>query len=141
LAQFKTNKKIGYELSEEAFGDEVRQVDIINMLPIDLRNKIDYTEKFDVAICFEVLEHIDSEYVDILVKNIADSSDIIILTAAPPGQAGLNHINCQPQRYWDEKFEKLGFKRDYYDEFKLIWDVFQKPHTIWMIRNLMVYKK
>lgn len=133
--------KFGFDFSPEAFGEEVIQIPREMVVTRDLIEPFEPKSKFDVAICFEVLEHIGCEFADIIAKNIAGYSDTLIVTASPPGQAGLNHVNCQPQKYWDEKFEALGFHRDYHDEYQIVEAVSKVPHTIWMIRNLMVYKK
>lgn len=136
-----TCDKCGVDISPNAFDQEVLMVDRGLVSIDDLRVPRNVYLTYDVTICFEVLEHIGSEYADILVDNISQYSNTIILTASPPGQAGLNHVNCQPQKYWDEKFEARGFHRDYHDEFQLVWAVHQVEHTIWLVRNLMVYKK
>lgn len=142
LAQFKCERK-GYDFSTSAFDPEVRQLPENEMFLADLR-LIDEQwgdRKFDLTICLEVVEHIGCEFADNVVDNIVKTSNTIVMTASPPGQAGLNHVNCQPQKYWDEKFEKLGFYRDYHDEYQIISKIHQVPHTVWLIRNLMVYKK
>lgn len=142
LAQFKCEKK-GYDFSNSAFDPEVRQLPENEIFLADLRY-VDpqWSErKSDLTICFEVVEHIGSEFADNVVENITKTSDVIVMTASPPGQAGLNHVNCQPQKYWDEKFEAKGFHRDYHDEYQIVSYVMGVPHTVWIIRNLMVYKK
>lgn len=133
--------KFGFDFSKDAFDPEVIQVKREFVVTRDLTQPFEPKSKFDIAICFEVLEHIGSEYSDIIAENISKYADILIVTASPPGQAGLNHVNCQPQWYWNEKFEKLGFHRDYFDEYQIVSKIFQVHHTIWIIRNLMVYKK
>ena len=32
------------------------------------------------------------------------------MTYAEPGQPGYHHVNCQPQQYWVNKVEALGYK-------------------------------
>jgi hypothetical protein len=65
--------------------------------------------KFDVCTCLEVAEHIEPEYADIFVENLCDLSDFLIVSAAPPGQGGHYHVNCQLFEYWESKFESKGF--------------------------------
>lgn len=139
LAPFDCAKR-GLDVSLEAFKPEVCQAAKC-MCYRDLSQPIEYPQKYDLALCLEVVEHIGSEHADTLVENICRSSDTIILTAAPPGQAGLNHVNCQPQAYWEAKFAAHGLKRDYHDECAIVVFVSRTPHTFWLIRNLMVFKR
>jgi SAM-dependent methyltransferase len=131
--------KRGIDISLEAFQPEVCQA-IDCLCYGDLSQPIEYLQKYSLALCLEVVEHIGSENADTLVDNICRASDTIVMTAAPPGQAGLNHVNCQPQAYWEAKFAAHGFRRDYHDEYQLVSRVAQVPHTVWIIRNLMVFK-
>ena len=78
----------------------------------DLRMKIDLGKKFDLVTCFEVFEHIEPEYADILLANLTGMSDRLLISAAPPGQGGHYHVNCQPINYWNEKFDLLCYKPD-----------------------------
>lgn len=131
----------GLDFSKAAFDERVLRIAPQDCILFDLTNANFHPMKHDVAICLEVVEHIGSEHADTLVENICRASDTIIMTAAPPGQAGLNHVNCQPQGYWEEKFAAHGFKRDYYDEYQLAFKVWQVRHTLWLVRNLMVFKR
>jgi hypothetical protein len=65
--------------------------------------------RFCVCSCLEVAEHIEKEYVDIFLGNLTRLSDNLILSAAPPGQGGHYHVNCQPFKYWNSKLNKLGY--------------------------------
>jgi cyclopropane fatty-acyl-phospholipid synthase-like methyltransferase len=68
---------------------------------------------FDLVLSIEVAEHIEEEYADRfcdLLVNHANSR--IVMTAAPVGQGGTNHVNCQPREYWVKKMEERGFKFD-----------------------------
>lgn len=58
---------------------------------------------FSLALCLEVAEHIEEEFVDTFIHNLKHLSDEILMSAAPPGQGGLKHVNCQPKQYWIEK--------------------------------------
>lgn len=76
----------------------------------DLRNKV-YVGTYDAAMCFEVLEHIEPEYVYILINNLMMMSNKLLLSAAPPGQGGHYHVNCQPASYWEHLFNCYGYVR------------------------------
>lgn len=78
------------------------------VLIMDLRLPIPYERSFDVALCLEVAEHIEPEYSDQFVRNLSKLSNSVVLTAAPPGQGGHYHVNCQPKEYWIDKMWLLG---------------------------------
>ena len=65
----------------------------------------------DLVICTEVAEHVPEHLADRLVDNLCcarDQDGHIVLTAAPPGQGGHDHINEKPMSYWIEKFALRG---------------------------------
>jgi hypothetical protein len=63
-----------------------------------------------LAISLEVAEHINPEYANTFVKNLTQSSDIVLFSAAIPLQRGTNHVNEQYPSYWKKIFEEYGFK-------------------------------
>lgn len=92
----------------------------------DIRKHLGYdflVHKMDLAICFEVAEHIEDDYADVFVDNLCLLSDTILMSAAPPGQGGHCHVNCQPWDYWFHKFTNRGYRHnhDVVDELKRIW--------------------
>jgi hypothetical protein len=78
----------------------------------DLRRaiKVPNNMRFDLAMSFEVAEHIEPEYSDIYTLNLTELSDQVLITAAPPGQKGHYHVNCQPPEYWVEKFDRFDYE-------------------------------
>lgn len=77
----------------------------------DLNKNIKLNKIFDLAISLEVAEHIEEEKSDIYINNLTKSSNIILFSAAIPGQADekIGHINEQWPKYWQDKFSKKGF--------------------------------
>lgn len=67
---------------------------------------------FDLAVSFEVGEHISPALADAFVNYFRGLAKRVVFSAAHPGQGGTAHINEQPREYWIEKFEKIGFKYD-----------------------------
>jgi SAM-dependent methyltransferase len=129
----------GIDISPEAIafakekGREIKHADL---------RKEDFNEqKCDLALCLEVIEHIGSEYEEVLLKNICSTSDLLIVSIAGVGQAGENHVNLKPMCYWTEEFKKRGFERDYFDEVKIVAHMIHYKPTFWLIRNLMVLKR
>jgi SAM-dependent methyltransferase len=85
----------------------------------DLRTPFNLGRKFDIAFCLEVGEHFGEEYASTLVQSICAHSNRIVFSAACPGQGGQNHINCQWPSYWQELFNREGFRCD--DQFR--WQI------------------
>jgi SAM-dependent methyltransferase len=75
----------------------------------DLRRPLHLGQHFDLTWCFEVAEHIHPNHVDTFVDNLCRHSDIVTLSAAPPGQGGEGHFNEQPPSYWALLFERRGY--------------------------------
>jgi hypothetical protein len=108
LAEQGVQKLRGIEGSEDAskfWNDTIKDV-------IKIQNVVQYKakEKYDVAVCMEVAEHIPANDSSKLVKNVTNStSNFVWWTAAPPGQGGTGHINCRDICYWVREFESCGF--------------------------------
>ena len=73
--------------------------------PVKCGNK-----RYDLAISFEVAEHVDEQFADIFIDNMVNVSDVIVFSAAIPYQGGTHHVNCQWQSYWVEKFKERGYE-------------------------------
>lgn len=76
----------------------------------DLKDKFNLNQKFDLAICLEVAEHLPAESAAGLIESLTLHADVIIFSAALPGQGGQNHINEQWPDYWQKLFTKNGFE-------------------------------
>ncbi len=77
---------------------------------LDLRTFRYVGEKYDLAISIEVAEHIEGEFAGVFVDTLTSLSDCVVLTAAPPGQGGIAHVNEQPWEYWRDLFRARGFR-------------------------------
>lgn len=96
------------------------------------------TEKYDLCICLEVAEHLDIKYSDALIENLTTASDIILFSAAVPGQGGQNHVNeCAPS-FWKDKFREKGFY-----QFDFLRETFWENEDVawWYKQNIMFYSK
>jgi hypothetical protein len=74
-----------------------------------LKRKINLNRRFDLAMCLEVAEHLEEKYTDLIIENITRHSDLLIFSAATPGQGGWGHVNEQPFEYWEEKLNAVSF--------------------------------
>jgi 2-polyprenyl-3-methyl-5-hydroxy-6-metoxy-1,4-benzoquinol methylase len=116
-------------------------------------------KEFDIAICLEVAEHIHESFSEDLVKFLSRISKTVFFSAAPPGQGGHGHINCQPKEYWIELFGKYNYVLDT-DHTKDFVDFFTNGERyteedkiecqniigqtsyffLWLIENIMIFK-
>ena len=74
----------------------------------DLQEKIPQ-KRFDLTVSSEVAEHIDPCDTDVFMDNLTSFSDVVLFSAAIPGQGGTHHVNEQWPSYWIEKFAARGF--------------------------------
>jgi SAM-dependent methyltransferase len=65
-------------------------------------------EWHDLVTSFEVAEHLPSWTADKFVDLLCSLAPIVIMSAATPGQGGLDHVNEQPHSYWKDKFKRRG---------------------------------
>lgn len=111
-----------------------------NFKQVDLREPIKI-KKHDLALCIEVAEHIQSEFVETFMDNVCQHKNICF-TAAKPGQGGHCHYNEQPMDYWIEKFDKRGYKvhkdNDRFQE-HLKHEVYD--HCGWMRNSILMEEK
>ena len=113
-------------------------ISLDNFKEIDLEKDFSINQKFDLAICLEVVEHLKETSADIIIKNLTDLSDYIVFSAAIPGQGGQNHINEQWPEYWNNKFQKHGFVM--LDVFRpIFWN--NKDLARWYKQNLFLVVK
>ena len=107
---------------------------------VNFENYINQSDKkYDLAMSCEVAEHIPEKKALMFVKNLCSFSDFILFSAAIPYQDGLNHINCQPLKYWVDLFYKQG-----YACFDFIRpQLFNKHEDIfsWYMQNILFFCK
>jgi len=65
--------------------------------------------RFDLCLCIEVAEHLPARTASTLVRGLTTLSDVVVFTAATPGQGGAHHINLQPRSFWSALFYDEGF--------------------------------
>ena len=67
--------------------------------------------EFDLCWSVEFLEHVEEKYIPNYMRAFQHCRYVVV-TAAPPGWEGHHHVNCQPEKYWIEKFDEYGFAID-----------------------------
>lgn len=120
----------------------------LNTLVIhDMREDIDVNDfdpPYNLALCLEMAEHIEQEYASVLVYSLCVLSDTIVLSAAPPGQKGRGHVNCQPPEYWINKFRSLNYRQQPHlaDYLKYKWQEHRNADGIKAFyNNIIVFKR
>ncbi|MEM6517246.1 MAG: methyltransferase domain-containing protein [Bacteroidota bacterium] len=118
---------------------EFMRVDIDNeFVEVDLNESLPKLKRFDIAVCLEVAEHLKPERAESFVQDLTTLSNIILFSAAIPGQEGTQHINEQFLGYWIKIFLNHGY--DCYDVIRpIIWN--NKSVAWWFRQNTVLFIK
>ena len=117
---------------------ELLQVSPDEFQVLNLETPHQLNRKFDIAICFEVAEHISASKANNFITYLCELSDVVIFSAAIPAQGGNGHVNEQWQSYWVEIFENLGMQT--YDIVRpKIWD--DDSVLFWYRQNTLVFTR
>ena len=131
---------LGFEKSQAALelcrshGVPVRELDLE-------RDDTPDVGRFDIVISMEVAEHLPQKVDERYVQLLTQLGDVVVFTAAPPGQGGTDHINEQPAEYWEAKFVSRGFRLN--NEITGRWQKEWRESglvTPWYYANLMVFE-
>jgi hypothetical protein len=76
---------------------------------VDLTNDWSLAGHYDLAQSLEVAEHLPAAAGRHLVTQLCRLADIVLFSAAQPGQGGEMHVNEQPLAYWAHLFSGHGF--------------------------------
>ncbi|KPQ09006.1 MAG: hypothetical protein HLUCCA09_02155 [Rhodobacteraceae bacterium HLUCCA09] len=74
----------------------------------DLETPLPDLGRHDLAACLEVAEHLGAARGPSLVAELTALSDVVLFSAAIPGQGGRGHVNCRWQSYWAGLFAEHG---------------------------------
>lgn len=66
--------------------------------------------RFDLAISLEVAEHLPAARSDRFVADLCGLADVVLFSAAVPGQLGTDHITLEPQSTWAQRFREQGYE-------------------------------
>lgn len=95
-------------------------------------------ERFELAVCLEVAEHLSPGRAEGLVSDLCELSDVVLFSAAIPGQGGVGHVNEQWQSYWAALFEARGYDGDQSVSWHF-WDDDRVEN--WYRQNTVVYTR
>jgi SAM-dependent methyltransferase len=96
--------------------------------------------RFDLCLCVEVAEHLRPASAPRLVAGLARLSDLVVFTAASPGQRGVAHINLEPKPYWAGLFARHGLEQRSLER-ELLDRIADVPEPGYIHRNLMVFER
>ncbi|MBO0910930.1 MAG: class I SAM-dependent methyltransferase [Acidobacteria bacterium] len=107
-----------------------------NFAARDLQAPLRLERRFDLALSLEVAEHLPASAAATFVKSLCDASEVVVFSAAIPGQGGRRHINEQWPEYWANLFQE--FEYDCFDCLRpRIW---QNPRVAWYYaQNCLIF--
>jgi len=78
-------------------------------VPVDLGGEWNLDRRFDLAQSLEVAEHLPPAAGPDFIGKLCRLADVVLFSAAQPGQGGEHHVNERPLDYWRAIFEENGF--------------------------------
>lgn len=104
----------------------------------DLCQPWDLGRRFDAVLCLEVAEHLDAAHAPALLDAIVRHTDVVLFSAACPGQLGQHHVNCQGPDYWQALFNARGFECSDAPR----WTIWNVPEIEpWYRQNLLIARR
>lgn len=85
-------------------------VDTGSFVAADLAQPFDLGRRFDLVMSLEVAGHVHEAHADTFVDNLVRHGDVVVFSAAVPGQGGEFHVNEQPLEYWKDRFLARGYQ-------------------------------
>ncbi|QEH31922.1 hypothetical protein OJF2_03890 [Aquisphaera giovannonii] len=105
--------------------------------PIDLNQPGDLSDRrYDLAISVEVGEHVQPANSPALVRSLTQLSDVVLFSAAVPGQGGTGHVNERWPSDWADLFDREGYET--IDVLRgMIWD--DDRLCFWYRQNVLLF--
>lgn len=102
----------------------------------DLKKPWENNVRYDLVLSLEVGEHIEPEHVNTYLDTLCKLGDLVLFSAALPGQGGDYHVNEQWLEFWIERFARRGY--GWCDPFRSkIWN----DHNVqwWYRQNIVLF--
>ncbi|MCL2603264.1 MAG: glycosyltransferase [Defluviitaleaceae bacterium] len=113
-------------------------IKIDEFVPYDLDQPLKLNKKFSLVMSLEVAEHIPQDKAQTFINSLCNHGDVILFSAAPPGQGGTNHVNENWPSYWAALFANNGYVP--FDVIrKKIWR--NKSVSLWYRQNILMFAK
>jgi len=131
-------ESMGFEFSKDAISaglcSDIIHFDLTHPLLLEKKPKT-------LGLCLEVLEHIEDVNWKKVLENITNLCDIVIFSAALPGQGGTGHINCRDKIDWIRRFHSLGWIVDHDATMHLLEFIKSGSHQGWFYTNVVIFIK
>lgn len=75
----------------------------------DLSKAFDLGRRFELVQSLEVAEHLPASSTSGFVESLVRHGDMVLFSAAPPGQGGDHHVNEQDYEYWRAYFARQDY--------------------------------
>ncbi len=139
-AWLRTFQNEGVEVVHGYDGDYVDRnnlfIDPGDFHTIDLNHATELSERYDLAVCLEVGEHLAARAARGLVDLLTKAAPLVLFSAAVPGQGGTGHVNEQWPAYWKALFDNRGYCR--LDPFRpRMWR--DERVEIWYRQNMFLF--
>jgi SAM-dependent methyltransferase len=104
----------------------------------DLTQPLRLDRRFDQVNCLEVAEHLPQERAKSFVEDLCRLGDLVVFSAAVPGQGGTHHINEQWPAFWIAHFQE----NNYVAVDCIRPQIWENPRVAWWyVQNLFVFIK
>jgi SAM-dependent methyltransferase len=100
-----------------------------------------YLRGCDLSVSIEVAEHVEERSLPAFLFWLSLGRRVL-LTAAPPGQRGNQHVNCRPPDYWIGALAAIGYRHN--QDLTETWKVAARRLTSgcgWVVRNALCFEK
>ncbi len=109
-----------------------------SLLIRDLEEPLELDRRFDLVLCLEVAEHLPYARSAGFVRDLAALADVIVFSAAIPGQGGTHHVNEQWPTFWCDQFARHGLQA--HDVLRpALWN--NPSVATWYKQNVIVYAR
>jgi hypothetical protein len=106
-------RNAGVGIAQGVDGPYVRQQSLLipaqDFTSVDLSQKFDLGRRYDLVASLEVAEHLPRSCSEAFIFSLVTHADLVLFSAATPGQGGENHINEKPLSFWQDIFRTMGF--------------------------------
>jgi SAM-dependent methyltransferase len=107
-----------------------------SFLSRDLERPLDLGRRFDLVSTLEVAEHISPAHSSDFIESLVRHGDVVLFSAAIPGQGGTNHINEQWPSYWADLFAAHHYQP--IDAIRsVIWQ--DSEVSFWYRQNMLIF--
>jgi Methyltransferase domain len=130
----------GVKIAQGVDGPYVRQQSLLipvqDFTAVDLSKKFDLGRRYDLVSSLEVAEHLPRSCSETFISSLVTHADLVLFSAATPGQGGENHINERPLSFWQNIFKTKG-----YEAYDVIRPVFRASKGVepWYRFNTVLY--